>query len=134
MTPRRLSAGVLAAAVLAGIWLFLAPPALGGQTSYVVTSGVSMEPRFHTGDLAVVHPEGSYRVGDVAAYHNRMLHTVVMHRIVAISHGHYTFKGDNNSWLDSNGVPNNGIQPRPSWTQLHAGRMAGMTTKMPHRP
>jgi hypothetical protein len=30
-----------------------------------------------------------------------MLHTVVLHRIVAVSQGHYTFKGDNNSWLDA---------------------------------
>src|SRR4051794_29418935 len=81
---------------LAVVW----PANWGGQVAYVTTHGISMEPRFHTGDLAVVHPEHSYRVGDVAAYHNRMLHTVVLHRIVAISHGHYTFKGDNNSWLD----------------------------------
>jgi signal peptidase I len=82
--------------VLAAVW----PASWGGQFAYVTTHGISMEPRFHTGDLAVVHPESSYRVGDVIAYHNRMLHTVVLHRIVAISKGHYTFKGDNNSWLD----------------------------------
>jgi signal peptidase I len=77
------------------------PAGWGGPFAYVTTHGISMEPRFHTGDLAVVHPESSYRVGDVIAYHNRMLHTVVLHRIVAISKGHYTFKGDNNSWLDA---------------------------------
>src|SRR5205814_1325030 len=66
-------------------------------------------PRFHTGDLAIVHPSPTYRVGDIAAYHNRMLHTVVLHRIVAIDGDRYTFKGDNNSWLD---------QERPSRNQL----------------
>lgn len=59
-----------------------------------------MEPEFQTGDLAVVRPAGDYRVGDVVAYHSELMHTVVMHRIVAIENGHYTFKGDNNSWLD----------------------------------
>src|SRR4051812_3656855 len=85
------------------------PANVWGPFAYVTTHGISMEPRFHTGDLAVVHPEGSYQVGDVAAYHNRMLHTVVLHRIVAISHGRYTFKGDNNTWLD---------QERPVRSQL----------------
>ena len=31
-------------------------------------------------------------------------------------------------------VPKNGIQPRVSLSQLASGRIAGMTTKMPHRP
>src|SRR4051794_34436585 len=83
--------------VFAVVW----PASWGGQFAYVTTRGISMEPRFHTGDLAVVHPESPYKVGDVTAYHNGMLHTVVLHRIVAISHGRYTFKGDNNSWLDA---------------------------------
>jgi hypothetical protein len=59
-----------------------------------------MEPGFHTGDLAVVRPARDYRVGDVVAYNSGLMHTVVMHRIVAIENGYYTFKGDNNSWLD----------------------------------
>ncbi|MBV9098807.1 MAG: hypothetical protein JO079_12200, partial [Frankiaceae bacterium] len=63
--------------------------------------GISMEPKFHTGDLAVVHPQRDYRVGEITAYHNRMLHTVVLHRIVAIHGSEYTFKGDNNTWLDA---------------------------------
>src|SRR3954447_12712156 len=96
---------------LAVVW----PASLGGQVAYVTTHGISMEPRFHTGDLAVVHPANSYRVGDVAAYHNRMLHTVVLHRIVAVSHGRYTFKGDNNSWLD---------QERPAQSQLMGSLVA----------
>ena len=84
-------------AVAALIW----PISWGGRLGYVTTHGISMEPRFHTGDLAVVRPQRSYRIGEVTAYHNRMLHTVVLHRIVAVQGGRYTFKGDNNSWLDA---------------------------------
>lgn len=86
-------------AALAVMWMAW-PADLGGQTTYVVTHGTSMEPSFHTGDLAVVRPADHYRVGDIAAYHSQVLHTVVMHRIVAIHHGRYTFQGDNNGWLD----------------------------------
>jgi signal peptidase I len=87
--------------VLVGLaWFYLAPAQIGGFTTYVVTHGVSMEPRFHTGDLGLVRPADQYKVGDIVAYHSSLLRTVVLHRIVAIHDGHYTFKGDNNHFLD----------------------------------
>ncbi|HYB29822.1 MAG TPA: signal peptidase I [Solirubrobacteraceae bacterium] len=82
------------------VWFYLAPASIGGFTTYVVTHGISMEPRFHTGDLALVRPADHYEVGDIVAYHSSLLHEVVLHRIVAIHDGRYTFKGDNNSFLD----------------------------------
>ena len=103
MHRHRVRSSLLTAALLllAGTaWFFLAPPPLGGSTSYVVTHGVSMEPKFKTGDLALVRPAADYRVGDVVAYHSSLLHIVVLHRIYAIHDGHYTFKGDNNNFLD----------------------------------
>ena len=90
----------LALLMLAGLWLFFAPGSIGGSTSYVVTDGVSMEPRFHSGDLALVRSQDSYRVGQIVAYHSRALHTVVLHRIVALAGSRYVFKGDNNNFLD----------------------------------
>ncbi len=87
-------------AVLGAGWFFLAPPALGGDTGYVVTNGVSMQPRIHTGDLALVRPASAYHVGDIAAYRSRTLHVTVLHRIVAVTPHWYIFKGDNNSWRD----------------------------------
>ncbi len=87
--------------VLAVAWMFLAPPQLGGETSYVVTEGVSMLPRFHAGDLVVLRKEANYHVGEVAAYHNQQLGEVVMHRIIAINESRYVFKGDNNQFPDS---------------------------------
>jgi signal peptidase I len=87
-------------AVLVASWWYFAPTRVGGSTTYVATHGVSMKPRFHTGDLALVRPVGEYKVGDVVAYHSSVLQIVVLHRIVAIRSGHYTFKGDNNNFLD----------------------------------
>jgi signal peptidase I len=89
----------LAVAALAA-WALLAPPQVGGSTTYVTTHGISMEPGFHTGDLAVMRSTDHYRVGDVVAYRSQMLDTVVMHRIVKEQAGRFTFKGDNNAWLD----------------------------------
>lgn len=102
---RRIAALVVVLAVLAAGWWFLAPPAIGGDTSYVVTDGISMHPRIHTGDLALVRPAGSYRVGDIVAYRSPELRVTVLHRINSISPaGRYRFKGDNNSWIDPGSV------------------------------
>jgi signal peptidase I len=95
---------VLATAALVAVaipaWLYFAPTNIGGNIRYVGTSGVSMEPRFHTGDLAIVRPAANYRVGEIVAYHSTLLHTIVLHRIVAIHGNRYVFKGDNNNFLD----------------------------------
>ena len=85
--------------MLAAAWLFW-PAQLGGATTYVTTHGVSMEPGFSTGDLAVLRPADSYEVGDVAAYLSDSLNTVVMHRIVSVEGDRFAFQGDNNDWLD----------------------------------
>src|SRR6185312_7416744 len=103
---RRIAALVVVLGALAAGWFFLAPTGIGGDTTYVVTDGISMHPRIHTGDLALVRPASSYHVGDIVAYRNPQLHVVVLHRIHSISpSGRYRFKGDNNSWIDPGSVP-----------------------------
>ena len=92
---------ISAVAVLLIVWTVVGPSSLGGQSSYVITDGVSMLPKFHAGDLVVLHKEATYHVGEVAAYYNGQLGVVVMHRIIAINDGHYEFKGDNNNFVDS---------------------------------
>jgi signal peptidase I len=84
----------------AAAWFFLAPPGLGGRTSYAVVYGTSMEPRVHGGDLVLLRQRPSYRVGEVVAYHSVRLHRDVLHRIVGLHRGRFTFKGDNNNFLD----------------------------------
>jgi signal peptidase I len=95
-----LASGFAGFATLVCLWYFLAPTALGGSTSYVSTDGISMEPRFHTGDLAIVRSQSSYHVGEIVAYHSKMLGTVVLHRIVGMDGAKYIFKGDNNNFYD----------------------------------
>src|SRR5215210_4036826 len=96
---RTASLSALVALVLAAAWLFL-PTALGGSTTYVSTYGTSMEPRFSTGDLAVLRPAGSYEVGDVVAYRSEGLDTTVLHRIVERDGDRFVTQGDNNDFLD----------------------------------
>jgi signal peptidase I len=122
---RRRVAPALLGLIALGTVIALWPARLGGACTYVGTHGSSMEPLFHQGDLAVVRSAHTYRVGDVVAYRSRLLHTVVLHRIVALDHGHYVMKGDNNSWLDAE-------QPTPSdvigrlWLRVpHGGDLVG---------
>jgi signal peptidase I len=86
--------------LLAAAWLFAGPAQLGGRTTYVATHGISMEPRFHTGDLALVRPAADYRVGDVVAYRSAVLRRVVLHRIIGRDGDRYVFQGDNNDFVD----------------------------------
>lgn len=91
---------ILGCALLVAGWMQLGPVGLGGRASYVVTDGTSMLPRFHTGGMVITRAEPAYHVGEVVAYHNKELKTVVMHRIVAIDGNRYVFKGDNNDFRD----------------------------------
>ncbi len=100
LNTRRLASLALGLIVVGCVWFFFAPRPIGGSTSYVVTDGISMEPRFHTGDLAVVRSQSSYHVGEIAAYYSKEFHTIVLHRIIAIEGGRYAFKGDNNNFID----------------------------------
>ena len=70
---RKLATIALGLTVLVCLWFYFAPVALGGSTTYVVTDGISMEPRFHTGDLALVRSQSSYHVGEIVAYQSKSL-------------------------------------------------------------
>jgi signal peptidase I len=97
-----IATGIATLAVVAAGWFFLAPTQLAGSTSYVQVYGVSMQPHFHAGDLVVVRAAGSYHVGEIVAYRNEQLGGhVVLHRIIGYANGRYTFKGDNNDFVDS---------------------------------
>lgn len=85
--------------VIVVLWDGFLPQQLGGRMSFVITDGISMLPHFHAGDLVIVRKEPSYHVGEVAAYHNRELKVIVLHRIIAIDGKHYVFKGDNNGFV-----------------------------------
>src|SRR5829696_4167679 len=96
---RAASISAVAALLLAAVWFFW-PVGLGGGATFVSTHGISMEPRFSTGDLAVLRAADSYAVGDVVAFPSRSLDTIVMHRIVSGDADGFVTQGDNNDWLD----------------------------------
>ena len=81
-------------------WVLLAPGQFGGQASFVMVAGASMEPALHQGDLVIVRQAQVYQVGDVAAYHHPLVGPVI-HRITDREGPRFVLKGDNNAWLDS---------------------------------
>ncbi|MFN8617120.1 MAG: signal peptidase I [Dehalococcoidia bacterium] len=86
--------------LVAFAWVLLAPPQLGGQTSYVIVNGNSMEPGMHRGDLAIVREANDYQVGDVVTYRHPQIGPVI-HRIIARDGARYVFQGDHNDFIDS---------------------------------
>ena len=103
MTIRRRQIDTLFAALLLALfgaaWVAFAPTRFGGQTAYVIVSGISMEPSFHRGDLAILRQEREYAIGDVVTYRHPTIGPVI-HRIIGRDGNRFIFKGDNNSWID----------------------------------
>ncbi len=86
-------------AVGAVAWHWLAPTQFGGQATYALVTGQSMQPTLPSGTLVVARSRQSYRVGQVVVFDAKGGH--VLHRIVAgdAVQGWHT-KGDNNNWWD----------------------------------
>ena len=86
---------------LVAAWIAFAPANIGGQASYVMVNGISMEPNYHTGDLVMVRKAQIYQIGDVVTYRDAEMGAYVIHRIIGIEQGQFIIKGDNNSWIDA---------------------------------
>lgn len=80
--------------------LVFAPSQLGGQATYAIINGNSMEPDFHRGDIVLVLSQSSYETDDIVLYENPDIGPV-FHRIIGIENKHFVLKGDNNHWIDS---------------------------------
>lgn len=98
-------ATLAACSLLAVAWFaWLRPISLGGNASYVIVDGISMEPTFGNGDLVLARRQSAYRNGDIVAFrvggrfNDR---TLVIHRIVGgnASDGYIT-QGDNRDSTD----------------------------------
>ncbi len=103
-SPRRFATivGTLVLLAMSALgWRQLGPVSFGGDASYAMVQGMSMLPTIHGGDLVVTRREASYQVGEIVAYHNRILHETVIHRIVGRQGTRFVMKGDNNSFTDS---------------------------------
>lgn len=99
-TPR--TAGtIVVVCFLLGAALLLWPRALGGSVSFITLHGTSMNPRFTAGDMVVLRANPDPQIGDIVAYRSEQGGTFVLHRIIARNGDRYVFKGDNNTWTDS---------------------------------
>ncbi|MDQ1712063.1 MAG: hypothetical protein QOE45_1513 [Frankiaceae bacterium] len=90
-----------AAALLVGGTLATTAALLFGVVTVVTTSGVSMNPTYHQGDLVIVARADSYSVGQIVAYHDHLHDLVVLHRLIGTDPTGYLFKGDNNASVDA---------------------------------
>jgi signal peptidase I len=95
--PRPLSALLIVLLMLA--WILFAPTQLGGQTSYVIINGNSMEPLYHRGDLVILRQTDQPEIGDIFAYHYPDIGSVI-HRIIDVQGNHFILKGDHNASPD----------------------------------
>ena len=100
------AAGIAFVILACLFWMqFLRPQSLGGNAAYVLVSGQSMEPRYHTGDLVLVEKQSRYHAGQLIAYRvpkgDPMAGAQVIHRIVGgdAKHG-FIVRGDNRTAPD----------------------------------
>lgn len=82
-------------------WFEFAPSQLGGPLTYVIVNGISMEPKYHLGDLVLVRKEAVYGPGDAVVYSDPNMGQFVFHRIIGLELDRFILQGDNNGWLDS---------------------------------
>ncbi len=82
------------------LWILFAPLKLGGQVSYVIITGNSMEPEIEFGDLVIARAASSYQLDDRVVYRHPQV-GFVFHRIIGRDDNTFTLKGDNNEWTDS---------------------------------
>lgn len=125
---------VVVALVLAGWVVFLRPQSMGGDVSYIVVRGTSMQPIFHTGDLVIVRDQAAYGPGEVVAYRvpegELGAGQVVIHRIVGEEDGRFITQGDNNNVRDPWLPAGSDIVGRP-WVLLPG---VGMVLVAIHEP
>ncbi len=122
---RPLASLVLTLFVLGAAWLLLAPPPLGGSTSFVVVDGTSMLPGLEGSDLVALRPVSKPEIGDVVGYRSAMLNRVVLHRIAAIDRDRYVLKGDNNTFVDPDRPLRSELVGKVWFHVPKAGRVAG---------
>ncbi len=99
---RRISQSVSTACILvlvAMLWIAFAPTQFGGQTSYVMVAGASMNPVLQQDDLVIARDVPRYEVGDIVTYNHPKIGPVI-HRIIGHEDGQFVFRGDNNDWVD----------------------------------
>jgi signal peptidase len=95
----------LAELSLFAVWFaVLRPAALGGPASYVIVSGISMQPTLKTGDLVVAQRQPSYAAGDIVAFRvprgEAGEGAMIIHRVIGMAGSGYIVQGDNKRFQD----------------------------------
>jgi signal peptidase I len=80
-------------------FLLFAPRAVLGPATYAIVNGVSMEPRYETGDLVVARYEGSYQIGQEVVF-NADGRLVVHELYSGNANTGWRTKGIHNTWVD----------------------------------
>jgi signal peptidase len=115
-------------------FVWLRPVSLGGDMSYVMVQGTSMEPTYHNGDLVFTRRETVYHRGEVVAFRvggEFNDPAIVIHRIVGGTaiHGFVT-RGDNRNRTDPWSPKNANIVGRATFSIPFGGRVVG-TVRQP---
>lgn len=79
----------------------------GYNVSYVPTE--SMEPTIKAKSYVLVKETKNVKVGDIVVYKSNKNNMYIIHRIININNGVYTFQGDNNPAIDDEDVSINQI-------------------------
>jgi signal peptidase len=109
-------------------FVWLRPISVGGDASYIVVKGTSMEPTYHSGDLVIAHQGGTYHRGDIIAFRAGGRFNdpaIVIHRIVGgnATQGFVT-QGDNRDRTDPWRPKSANVVGRASFSVPYAGRIA----------
>jgi signal peptidase I len=91
--------------ILAGALAVIWPVRFGGSTSFMIVSGHSMDPTYHTGDLVITKARPKYAIGEVVVYtipgSGAGAGREVVHRLhEVLPDGKLLAKGDNNRTAD----------------------------------
>jgi len=121
---RALTILVVSAAVLWGI--FLRPPLLGGNMSYIIVSGRSMLPTLENGDLVLAQRGNVYSKGDVLAYAVPEgvpgAGVLIIHRVIGgDARRGYILQGDNREGADPWRPQPRDIRGEMIWSLPRAG-------------
>src|SRR5690242_4132724 len=127
---------IVALLLVVAFWFVaLRPQGLGGPASYALVSGTSMLPKYHTGDIVIVHHQSQYKVRDIVAYKvpkgDVGQGAEVIHRIVGGSaRTGWIVQGDNRTAPDI-WHPKDDLIVGKAW--LHIPK-AGVAVKLLHTP
>jgi signal peptidase I len=128
----RSAAGLL---LILGLVPVFWPASLGGQVSYVMVSGSSMEPGMHDGDLVAVRSKAGYDIGETIAYRipegDAGTGNLVIHRIVGgDGTSGYVTQGDNRDSTDL-WLPTDADVLGAQWVHIPSGGNAMVAMRAP---